>query len=249
MMNASILLMIKYPNQRQASVDYKMVRPIDVGATIIDILKFKPPWNIDGQSLVSDDWKEVSPPLDFYQLLFKDNSYKARSKGLWMEGDIIKPTVYFEVFKEKLKKISVTKSKWIGSEADKLALSDKKAGKLEYLKIEKALPAEKNGEFVLTLGGYSFDPNLNPSTQTYIAVNNMIIKSIKPCLSFTLAHHKIGDVLGGWVVTIPRAVINSKKLEIRAFSPVENNEGDLFYELEDPINIELTDEQFQKVGK
>lgn len=51
------------------------------------------------------------------------------------------------------------------------------------------------------------------------------------------------------MVTIPRAVINSKKLEIRAFSPVENNEEELFYELENPINIELTDEQFQKVGK
>lgn len=176
MMNASILLMIKYPNQRQASVDYKMVRHIDVGATVIDILEFRPLWNIDGQSLVSDDWNEVLPPLDFYQMLFKDNSYKTSSKGLWVEGDIIQPTVYFEVFKEKLEKISVTKSKWIGSEADKLALSDKKAGKLEYLKIEKALPSEKNGEFVLTLGGFSFDLNLNPSTQTYIAVNNMIIK-------------------------------------------------------------------------
>jgi hypothetical protein len=92
------------------------------------------------------------------------------------------------------------------------------------------------------------DPNLNPTNLTYISVNNKIIKAIKPCLSFSKFYHKTGSVLGGWVVTVPRDIINSKKLEIRAYSPVENSEEELFYELENPINIELTDEQFQKVG-
>ena len=250
MMNASILLMIKYPYQKKAELDYRMVKPIDVGTTLMEILKFKPPWKTDGQSLISGNWKKVSPPLDFFQLLYKDNQWKNRvDSGIFVGGEIIEPLTYFDEFKKKANNITVLKSKWIGKGVDELTLSKQKAGKLEYLKIEKALPTENKGDYVLTLGGYSMDPNLNPSNLTYISANNKIIKVIKPCLSFSKSYHKIGSVLAGWVVTIPRDVINSNKLEIRAFSPVDNNEGDLFYELEDPINIELTDEQFQKVGK
>ena len=58
----------------------------------------------------------------------------------------------------------------------------------------------------------------------------------------------MGDILGGWLVTIPREFIKSRKLHIRAFSPVENSDEELFYELEYPISIELTEEQFRKVG-
>lgn len=249
MMNASILLMIKYPYQTKAEIDYRMVRPIDVGTTLMEILKFKPPWKIDGQSLISGNWKKVSPPLEFFQLLYKDNQWKNRvDSGIFVGGEIIEPLIYFDEFKKKANNITVLKSKWIGKSVEELPLSKQKSGKLEYLKIEKALPTEDKGDYVLTLGGYSMDPDLSPSNLTYISVNNKIIKVIKPCLSFSKSYHRIGSVLAGWVVTIPRNIINSKKLEIRAFSPVDSSNEELFYELEDPINIELTDEQFQKVG-
>ena len=58
----------------------------------------------------------------------------------------------------------------------------------------------------------------------------------------------MGNIQGGWVVSIPREYIRSKKLHIRAFSPALNSSEELFYELENPIDIELTDEQFRKVG-
>jgi hypothetical protein len=249
MMNASILLMIKYPYQKKAETDYRMVRPVDVGATLMEILKFKPPWDIDGQSLISENWKKVSSPLDFFQLLYKDNSWKNRvDSGIFVNGEVIEPLKYFDIFKKKANTLKVLDSKWIGKDIKELPLLKQKSGKLEYLKIEKALPTENKGDYVLTLGGYSMDPNLSPSNLTYISANNKIIKVIKPCLSFSKSYHKIGSVLAGWVVTIPRNLINSKKLQIRAFSPIENSDEELFYELENPIYIELTDEQFQKVG-
>jgi len=249
MMNASIFLMIKYPYQKQAEIDYRMVRPIDVGATLMETLKFKPPWDIDGKSLTADNWEKVSPPLDFFQLLYKDNKWKSRvDSGIFVKGEIIEPLKYFDEFRKKANILRVLKSKWIGKDINEIPLSKQKSGKLEYLKIEKALPTENKGDYVLTLGGYSMDPNLSPSNLTYISVNNKIIKLIKPCLSFSKSYHRIGTVLAGWVVTIPRKIISSKKLEIRAFSPVDSSDEELFYELENPINIELTDEQFQKVG-
>jgi hypothetical protein len=247
MMNASILLMVKYPYQKQPEIDDRMARPIDVGATLIDILKIRPPWTIDGQSLISDSWKQISPPLEFHQLLYKYSKF-ANNIKTWTGGEIIKPTDYFHKINKKVNILNISKSKWIGKYINEIPLSKQKSGKLEYLKIEKALPTENKGNYLLTLGGYSFDPNLNPSALTYIAVNNTIIKSIKPCLSFRYGQHKMGDIKGGWVVTIPRNIINSKKLEIRAFSPVDSSDEELFYELENPINIELTDEQFQKAG-
>ena len=247
MMNASILLMIKYPHQSESSVDLRLVRPIDIGATLLDILKINPPWSIDGQSLLKEQWKDVEPPLDFYQLLYEDNTYDTSEKGIWVEGEIIAPMDYQEVIKHKIERIDTHQSKWIGIDVSKLPLTEKKSGRLEYLKIEKALADENIGEYMLMVGGYSYDTQSNPSDRTYISVNNKILKSIKPCLSF-FDQHKISNILGGWVVSIPRDVITSKKLSIRAFSPVENSNEQLFYELENPINIELTDEQFRKVG-
>jgi hypothetical protein len=247
MMNASIVLMVKHPYQRRPEIDDRMARPIDVGATLIDFLKVKPPWRVDGQSLLSDDWNHITPPLEFHQLLYKEGEW-ANNVKIWAGGEIIKPTDYFYEINKRANIVNIYKSRWIGGDVNELPLKNQRTGKLEYLKIEKALPTENKGDYVLTLGGYSFDPDLNPSALTYIAVNNTIIKSTKPCLSFRYGQHKRGDILGGWVVNIPRDVINSKNLRIRAFSPVENSDEESFYELENPINIELTDKQFQKVG-
>jgi len=249
MMNASILLLIKYPNQKEAEINYQMVRPLDVAATVFDVLDFKPPWRVDGHSLLSPNRIKLTPPVNFFQILYEDNRWKSWSRGgEYVPGEVIEPTLYYPEFEKHLRNIEASNSKWISRSAVELPLSREKSGKLEYLKIEKALPTENMGEYVLTLGGYSYDPNLNPSAKTYIAVNGKIVKSIKPCLSFSKAEHKMGEILGGWLVTIPSNLINTRQLNIRAFSPVENSGKELFYELENPIHIELTEEQFHKVG-
>ena len=249
MMNASTLLMIKYPHQKQPQTDYRMVRPIDIGATLMDIIEFDPPWDIDGQSLLSDNWKNLSPPLDFFQIMYEDNQWKNKTdSGTFLKGKISEPLKYFDTIKHKFNKLTVYKSKWIDKNAEQLPLMRQKSGKLEYLKIEKTLPTENSQDYILTLGGYSVDPKLNPASLTYISVNGKIIKAIKPCLSFNKSYHYIGSILAGWVVIIPSEFIKSKNIKIRAFSKVENSNEEFFYELENPINIELTDEQFNKVG-
>lgn len=85
-------LFIKYPGQRSGVRDNRKIETIDILPTITDVLRLSPSPQMDGQSLIADDWHQVQRQVleaaDDLSEFEQDMNMRAASKRIYR---VIKP--------------------------------------------------------------------------------------------------------------------------------------------------------------
>lgn|GEM_PF-3244607 len=241
MMNASNLFVVKYPNQKKGGrIDRRNARPYDITPTILNVLGFSEPYEMEGQSLCDETW--FPRPR-----MFRPRSYL---QGYMPRLELPEPANYTI----KMEPEQHFTSRWLGHSVNELKIEKgyRRPGSLLYLAREATLPGRDPGEsdYLLTLTGYSLIGKFKKiPNKTLIAVNGRIVKVIKPSQyhSFEGELAKLGLKQSDWTVLLPPSTLKVGENHITAFSPLDAEET-TFVQLRNPYVLVLDEEELRQFG-
>jgi hypothetical protein len=236
LMNAGNVLMVKYPHQQEGAMDPRHARPHDIARTICEVLGVSPPWQMDGQSLITEDWQERKS-------MFIVRNYGEDASVIVEVAD---PATYELSFPE----VPAYESRWLGVSDDDMPVRKDRSGQILYVTREASLPWESGARYIMTVSGYSYlTKEGRVPDRAYISVNGTVAKVAIPSQFFRIIQGAtvVGDTRSYWAVRIPPDLLHAGKNVVRVFNPTNEAETE-FVEARRSLTFEMTKEEAESFG-
>ncbi len=234
LLNASVVLMVKYPRQKSGFIDERDARPYDIAPTVLDILQAESGWKMDGTSLRASNFPN-RPRTFSYRIWSSMMSRKTTIPRPW--GHYIGlPKRHVDFPRDVLYQKKVSDFEVVNGGA--------RGSILDIAYEEDIYDDRSRRSYVISASGLVF-PDKNKTPQlVLLAVNNRVVKKVRPTL--VLANENQKHNLA-WKLTIPPESLSVGGNHIDILAQFSGKQK--FYRLSGGKTINLSKEIIESLSK